>query len=767
MLVTLRQIVKEVGAAKHLDDALGIIVHRVKAALPIDACAVYLTDVENNQYVLMAADGFNPASIGEVRIDQQEGLLGLVGKRRELIYVSDAAVHPRYHPSSATGEARYHSFLGVPLIHYHRVLGVLVAWKRAPGQFDKDEATFFITIAAQLAKAIHDASAVDEVSRMLSGELQGVAFIQGIQMAAGVAIGTAALLDPLARLESIPNRPARDIAAEETAFRTAVAAVHEELRASSARLADDLPVEVRAVFDVYLMLLGNDGLVSDALARIHAGNWAPGAWRDTIAEHLKVFEHMEDPYLRAGAEDIRAIGQRVLVQLQGTAKASRHYPQRCILVGDTVSITEIAAVPTCQLTGIVCMHGSALSHIAVMARALGIPAVVSLAPLPIGRLDGCEMVIDGDQGRIYIEPSSAVLDVFLQLISEQQAYSERLMALRDLPAETPDGFRLPLYANIGLVSETVAAKDCGAEGIGLYRTEYHFLLCEAFPLEDEQYQIYREVLEDFAPEPVTLRTLDAGGDKILPYFPVEEDNPFLGCRGIRFSLDHPEIFLIQLRAMLRANAGLDNLHVLFPMISSVGELDEALGLLAHAERELLEEHVVVKKLRVGVMIEVPSAVFLASTLAERVDFLSVGTNDLTQYLLAIDRNNAQVTTPYDGLQPAVLNAIHHVIKAAHLRGKPVSVCGELAGDPVGALLLLGMGVDALSMSPAVLARVKLVIRSFTLQRARALLEEALKMEDGFTIHRLLNGALEEAGVLTRRQTAVIEQHRSAKSRQLA
>ena len=238
MLVTLRQIVLEVSTAKHLDEALDIIVHRVKAALPIDACAVYLTDVKSNQYVLMAADGFNPASIGEVRIDRQEGLPGLVGKRRELITVSDAATHPRYHPSSATGEERYQSFLGVPLIHYHQVLGVLVAWKRAPGQFGKDEATFFVTIAAQLAKAIHDASAVDEVSRMLSGDMQGVAFIQGIQMAAGVAIGTAALLDPLARLESIPDHPARDIAAEETAFRTAVAAVHEELRASSERLAE-------------------------------------------------------------------------------------------------------------------------------------------------------------------------------------------------------------------------------------------------------------------------------------------------------------------------------------------------------------------------------------------------------------------------------------------------------------------------------------------------------------------------------------------------
>lgn len=755
MLVTLRQIVQEVSAATHLDEALGIIVQRVKEALPIDACAVYLTDAQSNQYVLMDANGFNKASIGEVRIDPQEGLLGLVRERRELITVSDAKAHPRYHPSSATGEEQYQSFLGVPLIHYHRVLGVLVAWKLAPGRFDKDEETFFVTIAAQLAKAIHEAAAVDEVSRMLGGEVQGGAFIQGVQMAAGVAIGTAALLDPLASLESVPDRPAQDIDAEETTFRSAVAAVHKELRASSERLAADIPGEVRALFDVYAMLLGSDGLVSDALARIRAGNWAPGAWRDTIVDHAQVFERMEDAYLRAGAEDLRAIGQRVLLQLQAEARESRQYPQQCVLVGDTVSIMEISAVPAGQLVGIVCMHGSALSHTAVMARALGIPAVVSLSPIPIGRLDGCEMVIDGDQGRIYIEPSRAVLDAFQRLIVEAQARTERLMALRDLPAETPDGVRLPLYANIGLVSDSVAARDWGAEGIGLYRTESHFLLREAFPLEDEQYRIYREVLEDFTPRPVILRTLDVGGDKILPYFPVQEDNPFLGCRGIRFSLDHPEIFLIQLRAMLRANAGLNNLQVLFPMISRLSELDEALGLLARAYRELLEEGLAATKIRVGVMIEVPSAIFLAAALVERVDFLSIGTNDLTQYMLAVDRNNAQVVTPYDSLHPAVLNAVHHVIKEAHLRGKPVSVCGEMAGDPAGALLLLGMGVDDLSMSPASLAHVKLVIRSFTLQRARSLLDEALGMEDGFAIHRLLNGALEEVGILTSRQTAVL------------
>jgi len=486
--------------------------------------------------------------------------------------------------------------------------------------------------------------------------------------------------------------------------------------------------------------------VSETVERIRAGNWALGAWRATIAENAHVFEQMEDPYLRTRAEDIREIGQRILARLQSDLRESRQFPERCVLVGETIGITEIAAVPTGRLVGIVCMRGSALSHTAVLARALGIPAVVSLTALPTARLDGCEMIVDGYEARIYVQPSRKVLEAFQQRIGEEKALATRLAALRDKPAETLDGIRMPLYANIGLVSDTAAARDDGAEGVGLYRTEYPFLLREAFPTEDEQYQIYRELLESFAKTPVTLRTLDVGGDKILSYFPVQEDNPFLGCRGIRFSLDHPEIFLIQLRAMLRANAGLNNLQVLFPMISKVGEVDEALGLLARAHRELLQEGDPATKPRVGVMIEVPSAVYLATALAERVDFLSVGTNDLTQYMLAVDRNNTQVTTPYDSLHPAVLYAIDHVVKAAHLRGKPVSVCGEMAGDPAGALLLLGMGVDALSMNPASLSRVKLAIRSFTVQRARALLGAALSMEDGFAIHRLLNGALEEAGV---------------------
>jgi phosphotransferase system enzyme I (PtsP) len=634
----------------------------------------------------------------------------------------------------------------MPLIHYHQVLGVLAAWK-AQLPFDRNEVTFFVTIAAQLARVIHEAAAVGEVKSLLSGAVHGDAFLQGIQAAAGLAIGTAALLDPLAKLESVPDRHPPDIDTEERAFRAAVVAAQRELRSASEQVAGILSSEVRGLFDVYSTLLGSDDLVESTVERIRSGNWAPGAWRDTIAEHARVLDQLDDPYLRARGEDIRELGQRVLLHLQSEIKEPRRYPERCILVGERVSITEIAAVPVGRLAGIVCRHGSALSHSAILARAMGIPAVVSLSSLPVGDLDGRTIAVDGDQGRIWVQPPRAALDAFERRISEHTARSERLTALRDLPAETPDGVRLPLYANIGLASDTEAARISAAEGVGLYRTEYEFLLRDTFPIEAEQYDVYRQLLQAFAPKLVTIRTLDVGGDKILPYFPIEEENPFLGCRGIRFSLEHPEIFMIQLRAMLRANADLENLQVLLPMVARIAEVDEALELLACANRELLEEGQATAMPRAGVLIEIPSAVFLTKALAERVDFLSVGTNDLAQYMLAVDRNNKRVATPYDSLHPAVLSAIHKVTQDAHERSTPVSVCGEMAGDPVGALLLLGMGIDALSMSPTSLSRVKLVIRTFSAERARTLLETALGKEDELSVHRLLSDALEEAGVL--------------------
>jgi phosphotransferase system enzyme I (PtsP) len=305
---------------------------------------------------------------------------------------------------------------------------------------------------------------------------------------------------------------------------------------------------------------------------------------------------------------------------------------------------------------------------------------------------------------------------------------------------------MPLWVNTGLMADVTRSLEQGAEGVGLYRTEVPFMLRERFPSEEEQRQIYRNQLEAFAPKPVTMRTLDIGGDKALPYFPIEEDNPFLGWRGIRVTLDHPEIFLAQIRAMLKANEGLGNLRIMLPMICNVSEVDEALDLIHRSHRELLQEGVKGELPPIGVMIEVPAAVYQARVLARRVDFLSVGSNDLTQYLLAVDRNNARVADLYHLMHPAVLQALSDVARASKAEGIPVSLCGELAADPEGAVLLLAMGYDVLSMNATALPKVKKALRNVNLSEARELLDEVMEMEQASTIHQRLEQFLTEHGM---------------------
>lgn len=766
MLEVLLRIVHEVNTARDLTQALTIIVQRVKQAMAVDVCSVYLTDPDGDQHVLMATDGLNPEAVGKVRLPLTEGLIGLVRERAEPVNLDDAPSHPRYRYIAETGEEQFHGFLGVPIIQHRRPLGVLVVRQCDSRKFNVEEVSFLFTLGAQLAGAISHAQASGGIVG-LQDESSATRFIEGLPGAPGVALGVAVVVYAPSNLEAVPDRTADDPETEEVAFRAAVLAVQEEIKTLGVRMGALLPAADHALFDAFVLMLGSDTLVENTVARIRAGNWAPGALRDTINEHARVFDDMEDPYLRERAGDVRDMGRRILMRLQADAPPRADYPRRTILVGEEISATQLAEVPGGHLAGVVSARGSSSSHAAILARALGIPAVMGARNLPVGRFEGRELVVDGYRGRLYVQPSGAVREEFMRLAREEEALVCDLQELRDLPAETLDGVRVPLYANTGLLADVATSLNCGAEGIGLYRTEFPFMIRQRFPSEDEQRNIYREALEAFAPLPVTLRTLDIGGDKALPYFPVSEDNPFLGWRGIRITLDHPEIFLTQLRAMLRADIGLGNLQILLPMISSVSELDEARVLIDQACRELHEEGLEFRRPPLGVMIEVPSAVYQTEVIAKRVDFLSVGTNDLTQYLLAVDRNNDRVAKLYDGLHIAVLRALMQVVEGAHRHGKPVSVCGELAGDPAAVLLLLGMGIDSLSMSTASLPRIKWVIRSVTQASARRLLVQALELENPAAIRALLNDALEAAGLggLTR-AGGVIELPVSAGEQQL-
>jgi phosphotransferase system enzyme I (PtsP) len=748
MLDTLRRLIQEVNVARNLEQALAIIVQRIKQIIDADVCSVYLADSTNEHYVLMATEGLKPEAVGQVRLSVGEGLVGLVAQRAEPLNLEDAPSHPRYRYFPITGEEHFHSFLGVPIIHHRDVVGVLVVQRHAQSHFDEDSETLLITMAAQLAGAIAHA----EVSGGLAGlenavvASEGSLAISGQPGAPGIAIGTIRVMYPFADIHAIPNRRVENTTAEIIAFNAAVNAVKKDMKDLGARLHHKLPAEERALFDVYSLMLDSDSFTGVTRNRIEAGNWAPGALRETIEEHEEVFNQMEDAYLRERVEDIRDLGRRVLMYLQQNKQDSGEFPAKTVLVGEEITASMLAEVPPQNLCGVISVQGSRTSHVAILARALGIPAVMGTTDLQVGRIDGAEVVADGYSGRVYLSPPEAVRKEYERLVAEETALSEELLALKELPSETQDGQHIALYVNTGLLSDLTPTRQSGAEGIGLYRTEFPFMVRQRFPGEAEQHEIYRQVLEAFAPRPVVLRTLDVGGDKALPYFPIQEDNPFLGWRGIRITLDHPEIFLVQVRAMMRASVGLNNLNILLPMISDVSELHDALALIHQAYGELLEDGIDVVMPKVGVMIEVPSAVYQAGSLSRRVDFLSIGTNDLTQYLLAVDRNNARVAELYDSLHPAVIRAMLQVVESARVHNIPVSVCGEMAGDPAATILLVGMGIHSLSMNVSSLPRVKWVIRNMTQDRAMEILSEVLMMEDVHSIRDYLNNTLENAGM---------------------
>ena len=747
MLAVLRKIVQEVNAAKDLGSALSIIVQRVRAAMQSQVCSVYLLDPDTNRFVLMATEGLNKKSIGRVSMAPNEGLVGLVGTREEPLNLEDAASHPRFRYFAETGEERYASFLGAPIIHHRRVMGVLVVQQKERRQFDEGEEAFLVTMSAQLAGVIAHAEATGTI-RGLDRQGRGIqeARFVGIPGSPGVGVGKAVVVLPPADLEVVPDKTVTDIDAELQLFRTAIEGVRADMKALSKRLSTQLRKEEQALFDVYLMMLDDAALGNEVTTIIKSGQWAQGALRQVVMEHVQRFELMDDAYLRERAADVRDLGRRLLAYLQQAHQACLIYPENTILVSEELSPAMLGEVPEGRLVGLISVLGSGNSHVAILARAMGIPTVMGAVDLPYSKVDGIDLIVDGYHGEIFTNPSPTLIKQYGDVVEEERQLTQGLDALRSLPCETLDGHRMPLWVNTGLMADVARAQQRGAEGVGLYRTEVPFMVNERFPSEKEQLSIYREQLAAFHPAPVTMRTLDIGGDKALSYFPIKEDNPFLGWRGIRVTLDHPEIFLVQTRAMLKASEGLNNLRIMLPMISGVHEVEESQHLLHRAWCEVRDEGVDIPMPPVGVMVEVPSAVYQARDLARQVDFISVGSNDLTQYLLAVDRNNPRVADLYDYFHPAVLQALQQVVDGAHAEGVPVSICGEMAGDPAAAVLLMGMGFDTLSMNATNLPKVKWLLRQVTLEKARELVQQMRQIDNPQVIHSALHLALRNLGL---------------------
>ena len=748
MLNTLRQIVQAFAQEADFAASVRLLARQVRVALGTEVCSIYLLNGTRDGYRLAATEGLNQAQIGEVSLAQNQGLVGLVGRRAEPLNLDAAQDHPNFFFVPEIGEEPFNAFLGVPIIHQGRVLGVLVVQQRDTRRFDEGEEAFMVTLSAQLATVVAHAQAVGD-SSLFGGarETNVEGCFRGLPGSPGVGIGTSVVLHPIANFEAVPERPASDITVELTLLDRAVEAVRNDIRGIIEEFKNSLPQEELALFDAYLHMLDDNALAGDIRERVRLGQWAQGALKQVIREHVSRFELMEDPYLKERGSDVKDLGVRILGYLQRIREKKTQFPRNTILIGEEVTPSMLTSIPAERLRGVVSVRGSGNSHVAILARAMAIPAVMGAVDLPGYDLEGVPLIVDGDYGEVYTHPSKERIAENRIQIAEQKLFEEELDALKDLPCITQDGWRVQLWVNIGLTGDITRSLDRGAEGIGLFRTEVPFMTKDRFPTEVEQRAIYREHMEAFEPRPVTMRSLDIGGDKALSYFPISEENPFLGWRGIRVTLDHPEIFLIQIRAMLKANAGLlGELRIMLPMISSLTELHAAQQLIAQAFDEVIEEGVQVKRPQVGVLIEVPAAVYQARLLAKEADFIAVGSNDLTQYMLAVDRNNPRVAALYEEVHPAVISALREVARAAHAEEKPLGICGELAGTPVGAVLLMAMGYHVLSMNATHLPKVKWVIRNIKRRDARRILARVLKMNTADEVSRYVNRQLIDAGL---------------------
>lgn len=736
-LSELGRIVRDVDKAADLESALRLIVQRTRSVMKTDVCTVYFSDDTQRRHVIAATDGLASRYVGALSVDFGAGVIGKVAQEQRPINLDHLPEHQDQGFLRQTGLPSHAGFLGVPILHKSRVQGVLLVRQRRPRRFDDADEAFLSTLASQLGGAIAFAKSTGELCAVCRPPQAQSQCLEGRAGAPGIAVGTGAWVFSAAELHTVPDRQGENPGDEEARFLAALRQVKQQAEDLAASLQGRIPQADQAMFDAFAMMLDSEEIKEDVAGRIRTGQWAPAAVRDTFESYAAHFDGLDDPYLQQRATDVRALGARILAQLLRDLPQTVAGDAPVILVGKQLSAMDVGDAAVRRLAGIVSADGSALSHAAILARSLGIPAVMAVSEVPLSHLDGQPLIVDGHSGRVHVRPDQATQQAVEIELARQRARSAALEPIRNLPAETTDGKRISLLINAGLTVLPEALKHAGSDGIGLFRSELPFMMFNRFPSESEQQHLYCRALDTVAPLPMVLRTLDAGGDKPLPYLRENEANPALGWRGIRFTLDHPDIFLTQVRAALRANVGLGNLRLLFPMVSALDEVAQARRLVEQAAQQLRDEGLDVSLPPIGAMIEVPAAVYLTESLARQLDFLSVGTNDLSQYLLATDRNNPRVSGRLGTLHPALLQALQLIATSAHRMGKPVTVCGELASDPSIARVLVGMGYDGLSINPTALLEVKAALRGGSFRQMRSLAEQALHTDDAATIRALL------------------------------
>jgi len=722
LLRRLREVMAEPVSAQ---ERLNKIVVLIAANMVAEVCSIYVLRVDGT-LELYATEGLKPDAVHVTVLRQDEGLVGLVASEAKSLNLSDAQHHPAFSFRPETGEEIYHSFLGVPILRAGNTLGVLVVQNRAARSYSEDEEEALQTTAMVLAETI----ASGELSALAKPGLEPAAHrplqLEGLSISDGIGLGHVVLHEPRVVITKlIADDPQRELQRLDAALNTLRADLDVMLERRDVADAG----EHREVLEAYRMFANDRGWTHKMHEAVTTGLTAEAAVERVQSDNRARMLRQTDPYLRERLHDLDDLANRLMRQLVGRdhAPSREQLPENAIIVARAMGPAALLDYDRKKLRGLVLEEGGPTSHVSIVARALGIAAVGQIDNAT-GIVDpGDAIIVDGAMGHVYVRPSADVEKNYADRVRLRARRQAQYAELRNKPCITKDGEKITLLVNAGLLVDLPHIAETGAAGIGLFRTELQFMVAAELPRAAEQLRLYRQVLDAAEDRPVTFRTLDIGGDKVLPYmrFEEEEENPALGWRAIRLGLDRPGLLRTQIRALLDAAADRE-LRIMFPMVTTVDEFDQAKALvekeLTHLRRH---GHTLPERVHVGVMVEVPALLYQLDELLKRVDFLSVGSNDLMQFMFAADRSNTRLASRFDPVSPPLLRALKEIVDKGRAANKPVTLCGELASQPIGALALVAIGYRSMSLSASAVGPVKAMLLDLDARKATELIQPLL------------------------------------------
>jgi phosphotransferase system enzyme I (PtsP) len=743
LLRRLREIMAEATSAQMRLDKLVTV---IAANMVAEVCSIYLRRA-GNALELFATEGLNPTAVHRTRMKAGEGLVGLVADTGEPVNLSDAPNHPKFSYRPETGEDPYHAFLGVPIVRGGQVFGVLTVQNRAARNYAEEEVEALQTVAMVLAEVVAQ-GVLFNVAELDEPELSPdrPRKFGGEGLSEGVAVGHVVLHEPRVKVERmIADDPSVELARLEEAIAKMRESVDHMLDSNEL----DLTGESREVIETYRLFAHDAGWRQRMVDAIRTGLTAEASVERVQDEMRLRVSKMNDPILRERAHDLDDLARRLLRHLVGEiGRRGQDLPHDSVLVARGMGPAELLDYRRDRLVGLVLEEAASTSHVAIVARAMGLPVVSDCKGITDAARGADLIVVEGETGEVHLRPGEEIVHAFIAKRTLREHRVAQFASIRDLPAETKDGVRIKLMMNAGLLLDLPHLAESGADGIGLFRTEIQFMIGENMPKLSRQADFYREVLDTAGDKSVVFRTLDLGGDKVLPYARWErEENPAMGWRAIRIALDRPALLRYQVRALIVAAAG-RVLRILLPMISSVAEFNAARALVdREVERARLLGQRQPRQVLVGAMLEVPSLAFMLPQLMRSADFVSIGSNDLLSFAFAADRTNPRVARRYDGLNPAALTMIGQIVRSAKETGGELSLCGEMAGRPTDAMALIGLGIRSLSMSPGNIGPVKMMIRSLNCSDITQYVEKLCGRADHSLRPRLTAYAAEHGVVL--------------------